>query len=68
MNDGRIEIRYYNPRAGYVTESFVNTTTAGAINSIKARAGNDAQIITVTHYPAAVPPRWPMDRPGEQNR
>lgn len=68
MNDDRIEIRYYNPRAGYVTESFMNTTTAGALNSIKARAGNDVQIITLTHLPAPVPPRSPFERPGETNR
>ena len=68
MNDDRIEIRYLNPRAGYVTESFANTTTAGAINSIKARAGNDVQIITLTHLPAPVPPRSSFERTGERGR
>lgn len=68
MNDGQIEIRYYNPRAGYVSESFSNTTTAGAINSIKARAGNDVQIITLTHLPAPVPPHSPLNQTGERSR
>ena len=68
MNGERIEIRYYNPRAGYVTESFTDTPTQGAINSIKARAGNDVVINRVTNYPAPVPPRSSFERPGERGR
>ena len=62
MNGERIEIRYYNPRAGYVTESFTDTNTQAAITSLKARAGNDIVINRVTKFPAPVPPRLPFDR------
>lgn len=68
MNGDRIEIRYYNPRAGYVTESFTDTNTPAAINSIKARAGNDVSINAVKHIPAPIPPRSFFDRPGEHGR
>ena len=56
MNGERIEVRYHNPRAGFVTESFTDTHVQGAINSIKARAGNDVVIEAVKHFPAPVPP------------
>ena len=36
MNGDRIEVHYYNPRAGYVTESFTDTNMQAAIISIKA--------------------------------
>jgi len=68
MNGERIEIRYMNPRAGYVTESFTDTNTQAAINSIKARAGNDVSINTIKHFPAPVSPRSFFDRPGERGR
>jgi len=57
MNGERVEVRYYNPRAGYVTESFTDTNTQAAINSIKARAGNDVTINMVKQIPAPTPPR-----------
>jgi len=68
MNGDRIEVRYYNPRAGYVTESFTDTSMQGAINSIKARAGADISINTVKHIPAPVPSPSSYDRPGEHGR
>ena len=66
MNEGRIEIKYYNPRCGYVTESFSNTNIQAALTSIKARAGNDVIMNTVTHYPAPVPPRSPQEGTGDR--
>ena len=57
MNGERVEIKYHNPRAGYVTESFTDTNTQAAINSIKARAGNDISINGVKYIPAPTPPR-----------
>lgn len=57
MNGERVEIRYFNPRAGYVTESFTDTHAQAAINSVKARAGNDISIQYVKHVPAPTPPR-----------
>ena len=68
MNGDRIEVRYYNPRAGYVTESFTDTNMQAVINSIKARAGNDVIINTVTNFPAPVPPRSSFERTGERGR
>jgi hypothetical protein len=68
MNGERIEVRYYNPRAGYVTESFTDTNMQAAINSIKARAGNDITLTTVKQFPAATPPSSSFGRPSEHGR
>ena len=68
MNGERVEIRYFNPRAGYVTESFTDTNIPAAIVSLKARAGNDIIINRVTNYPAPVPPRSSFSRPDERGR
>ena len=68
MNGERIEIRYYNPRAGYVTESFTDTNAQAAINAIKARAGADIIINMTKSFPAPVSPRSFFDRPGERGR
>ena len=68
MNGERIEVHYYNPRAGYVTESFTDTNMQAAIISIKARAGNDVIINTVKHIPAPTRPHSSFDRPGERGR
>jgi len=61
MNGERVEVRYHNPRAGYVTESFTDTNAQGAINSIHARAGNDVSINSVKFIPAPTPPRTGSD-------
>lgn len=61
MNGERVEVKYYNPRAGYVTESFTDTNTQAAINSIKARAGDDVSINSVKQIPAPTPPRTGSD-------
>ena len=68
MNGERVEIRYFSPRCGYVTESFTDTNMPAAVNSIKARAGNDVSINGVKHIPAPTPPRSSFDRPGEYGR
>jgi len=62
MNGERTEVRYYSPLAGgYVTESFTDTNAQAAINSIKARAGNDVSINSVKQIPAPTPPRTGSD-------
>ncbi len=66
MQGDSIEIRYYSPRAGYVTEIFPNTGTQAAINSIKARAGDDATISTVRYHHAPPTPPLRLDRPSER--
>ncbi|MEI6084967.1 MAG: hypothetical protein WCS70_11770 [Verrucomicrobiota bacterium] len=63
MNGERIELRYYSPKGGgYVTESFTDTNTQTAINSIKSRAGNDVTINAVKIIPAPTPPHWSGER------
>ena len=68
MNGDRIEIRYCNPRAGYVTESFTDTNVQAAISSIKARAGNDVTISIVKSFSAPAPTRSSSDRTDEHGR
>ena len=68
MNGDRIEVHYYNPRAGYVTETFTDSNVQAAIISIKARAGNDVIINRVTNFPAPVPQGSSFDRPTDRRR
>lgn len=66
MQGDTIEVRYYNPRAGYVTEIFPDTGPQAAINSIKARAGDDVTINTVRYHSAPPPPPFQLKRPDER--
>jgi len=63
MYDNQLEIRYYSPVTGYVTEVVNASTTAGAINLIKARVPN-----ATVNYIKVLPPSERRDDSGTGGR